>query len=80
MLYLYVLPTDTLSKPHGLIRRVQEIRPVLEGVDGLDHDSDVRRFGLPGGEAHALARQRQLFVAAHAGDFMPYQRVHPLAS
>jgi hypothetical protein len=54
----YVLPPDVFHELHGLLRRVQEIRSVLERVDGLDHDRDASRFGLPGGEANALARQR----------------------
>src|SRR5829696_2179637 len=57
----YVLPAHVPDEFHGLLGRVQQIRPVLEGVDGLDHDRYARRFGPCGGEADALARQRHLF-------------------
>src|SRR5215203_3073303 len=76
----YVLPAHVPDEFHGLLRRAQQIRPVLEGVDGLYHDGYIRRLGLRGGEADVLARQGQLFVAAHAGDLVSHECVQPLAS
>jgi hypothetical protein len=77
VLYPHVLPPDTLYELYGLLRRVQQIGPVLEGVDSLDHDRDICCFCLLCGEAYVFARQRELLFAVHAGNLMPHEHVHP---
>src|SRR5919112_790897 len=77
VLHPHVLSSQVPDERHGLLGRVQQIRPVFEGVYGLDHNGDIHSPGFPGGETDVLARQRQLFLAGHVGNLVPHERVQP---
>src|SRR5215210_1795228 len=63
VLYLYVLAPDAPHETGGLLRGAQQVRPVLEGVDGLHQHLDPDLSGLVRREGHVPARQRELILA-----------------
>src|SRR3954452_19790012 len=63
VLEAHVGPVDAVDELRGLPGRVDEVRAVLERVDGLDRDRDPVRGGLVGGPADVLGGERELLVA-----------------
>src|SRR5215210_4520880 len=80
VLYSCVLPLNTLYELDRLLCRPQKVRPVLEGVDGLDHDPDTVLSRRIGRQAHVLAGEAQLLLAVHAGYLVPHEYVQPPAT